>query len=108
MKPAGRPRPLASGGTRHAGRAQAQQLALDVVDAEADVVQPVAVLIEPRRQRVGGIERLHQLEPCVAEIEVGQPHRNLRRVVHGGHLADPAGHGSARSAASVSLTATAT
>ena len=38
----------------HAGRADAPELALDVVDAEADVVQPVAVGIEPRRSPSSG------------------------------------------------------
>src|SRR5258708_26967823 len=53
----------------HAGRAEAQELAFDVVDAEADVVQPVAVGLEPGRQRMSGVERLHELQPGVAQIE---------------------------------------
>ena len=68
-----------------AGRAQPAQLALDVVDAEADVVQPVAVLGHPPRQRVVRVERLDQLQIGVAEIEVGQPHRHLGRLVHRHH-----------------------
>ena len=81
-------RPAATAGERrdgHAGRAEAQQLALDVVDAEADVVQPVAVGLEPGRQRMSGVERLHQLQPGVAQIEVGQPDRDLGRLVHRRH-----------------------
>ena len=69
-----------------AGRAQPAQLALQIVDPEADVVQPVAVLREPRRERMGRVERLNELQVGVAEVEIGQPHRHLRRLVHGDHL----------------------
>ena len=68
------------------GRAEAAQLALDVVDAEADVVQPVAVRLQPPRERMGRVERLHQLQVGVAEVEIGQPHRHLGRLVHRHHL----------------------
>ena len=48
------------------------ELGGDVVNAEADVVQAVAVLGQPRRERMTGIERLDQLQVGVAEVEVGQ------------------------------------
>ena len=46
----------------------------DVVDPEADVVEPLAVLGEVLRDRALVVERLDQLDEDVAAIEVGQPH----------------------------------
>ncbi len=68
---------------RESRRTDPLKLGLDVVHAKANVVQTFAVRLQPFGERVAGIERLNELEPRVAQIEVGQAHRNLGRLIDG-------------------------
>ena len=60
------------------GIAELRDRRRDVVDAEAHVVQSLAVLVEPGGDRRIGLERLDELQVRVAEIEVREPHRRRR------------------------------
>jgi hypothetical protein len=71
---------------RESRRTDPSKLGLDVVHAKANVVQTFAVRLQPCGERVAGVQRLDELEPCVAQIEVGQAHRNLRRLIDGYHF----------------------
>ena len=73
---------------RQPGRPDPLELGLDVVHAKADVVQALAVRLEPGRERVGRIERLDELEIGVPEVEVREPHGYIRRLVDR-HDAEP-------------------
>ena len=52
----------------------------DVVDAEADVVQTFAVLVEPEGERRVPVERLDELDVGVARIQVREPDVRTRSI----------------------------
>ena len=69
---------------RHAGR-ERREIALHVVDAEADVMEALAVLGEPAADRRVLVERLDQLQVGVPGVEIGEQQLQARQLLRCDH-----------------------
>src|SRR5438876_6425649 len=66
--------------------AQRRHRLTDVVDPEADVVQPLAVLVEPGCKLRVAVQRLDELDVRVAGVQIGEADVGRRELLSGGDL----------------------
>jgi hypothetical protein len=85
-KESGRPATAVAERLGGSGRRKSGEICLDIVDSEADVMQPFAVDLEPAIDRGVCLKGLNELHVRIAGVEIGETDSQALDVLRGDHL----------------------